>query len=763
MSVYDPLGLLSPITVRLKIELRTLYKHELNLGWDDPIPHEKKEVWVKLIQLLKDTEDVRFPRCVKPANAVGKPELILFNDGSKEAMCAAAYVRWLLDTGEYECRLWSAKTRVTPLQYTSMPRIEMQSAVMSARLSKSIIHHSEMEFSNTYYILDSMCTLALLNKDSLALKDFMGNRVSECHRSVDPSRWYHVKSKDNISDLATRNTAVVDDVVKGSAWQVGPEWLKSSVEEWPVTQDTSGVTIPPEETVKLNIVAAFVCTLGSVVTLERFKHRSFDFLIHTMARVLRVIKMKSLKVVIHKNTVEDLENSERVVIKLSMSFTEADMKKGLLKSLRPRTDDDGVIVMEGRALEQFRAHYGTDRFPILTERDILSYLWMRKVHEENHTGITTTVAKSRRKFWIVRARNVAKKVTRSCYECRLIEKKLAEQQMAPLPKSRLCPSPTFPIVSMDLFGPIYIKDTVKQRTTKKCWGVIFSCTVVRALYIDLTEDYSTDAILQTIRRFVAIRGCPSEIQSDQGSQLIAAAKDIAELVKDWNWEPIQDWATTNKIKWTLAPAEGQHQNGLSESLIKSVKRTMKHKITCQTCTFSQLQMVFFEIANIINSRPIGIVSGSDPRHPEPITPNDLILGRATNEVPQGPFDSEKRITRRFRFLQILVTDWWHEWYAVVLPSLVPSYKWLQRHRNVCVGDVCLIRYGKDKRATYRLGRVIEVNKGSDDLVRKVKLEYKLSDENVFRTVDRPIHGIAVIVPIEEQLNPHAEEFQPREK
>ena len=184
---------------------------------------------------------------------------------------------------------------------------------------------------------------------------------------------------------------------------------------------------------------------------------------------------------------------------------------------------------------------------------------------------------------------------------------------------------------------------------------------------------------------------------------------------------------------------------------------------CQTCTFSQLQMVFFEIANIINSRPIGIVSGSDPRHPEPITPNDLILGRATNEVPQGPFDSEKRITRRFRFLQSLVTDWWHEWYAVVLPSLVPSYKWLQRHRNVCVGDVCLIRYGKDKRATYRLGRVIEVSKGSDDLVRKVKLEYKLSDENVFRTVDRPIHGIAVIVPIEEQLNPHAEEFQPREK
>ena len=88
-----------------------------------------------------------------------------------------------------------------------------------------------------------------------------------------------------------------------------------------------------------------------------------------------------------------------------------------------------------------------------------------------------------------------------------------------------------------------------------------------------------------------------------------------------------------------------------------------------------------------------------------------------------------------------------------------------------VGDVCLIRYGKDKRATYRLGRVIEVVKGDDNLVRKVKLKYKLPTEKTFRFVDRPIHGIAVIVPVEEQqdedeenqdtsLNPQAEPFVP---
>ena len=280
--------------------------------------------------------------------------------------------------------------------------------------------------------------------------------------------------------------------------------------------------------------------------------------------------------------------------------------------------------------------------------------------------------------------------------------------------------------------------------------MIFNCAATRALYLDLTEDYGTDAILHTIRRFVCIRGCPTEIQSDQGSQLIAAAKDIADLVRDWKWETIHAWASSKRMTWTVVPAEGQHQNGLSESLIKSVKRTIKHKIGPHVFTFAQLQTALFEISNIINSRPLGIAPGSDPTDPQPLTPNDLLLGRSSGEVPQGPFDSGKSTTKRFRFLQQLVDDWWQHWYQSVLPTLVPSYKWLQRHRNVEVGDICLIRYKKEVRATYRLGRVKEVKKGSDGLIRKVTLQYKLPSEKVFRTVDRPIQGIAVIVPIEEQ-------------
>ena len=66
-----------------------------------------------------------------------------------------------------------------------------------------------------------------------------------------------------------------------------------------------------------------------------------------------------------------------------------------------------------------------------------------------------------------------------------------------------------------------------------------------------------------------------------------------------------------------------------------------------------------------------------------------------------------------------------------------------------------------KRGTYRLSRVKSVRTGTDGKVRTVTLSYKNENEKVFREVERPIQGIAVIVPVEEQVstqNPNADEF-----
>ena len=763
-SCYDPFGLVTPITIKMKIALRDLFSKELNLSWDDPLPDVLKKKWVEMLQVIKSVEHITFARCIKPeAPTVGLPELIMCNDGSTEAMCATAHIRWQLNDGSYESFLYASKTRVAPLVKESVPRLEAQSAVISVRLSNTITTHSQLEFKEVSYILDSKCTLAAWHKDSIALKEWMANRQSEVLKKSKIEQWSHIESKKNISDLATRTTAKVHEIGEGSDWQKGPSWMQLPKEKWPTSQDITGTSIPLEFLSNKSLVA-FASSTKNIYDIERFRGRSYTFLLRVTATIISMFRNRSLLKAI-KLTAEEVSHAESLCIKASMYYTKQEFDAGKLKSLGAKVEHDGIITVNSRASDAMKSHYGSDRFPILTYKDPLSHIWIQHVHEEEHSGITKTLAKSRRMFWIVRGRKLSEKIKRNCYQCRLLDKKLAEQQMAPLPTSRTKIAPTFHTTSMDLFGPIEIRGTVKQRSRKKVWGVIFNCSVTRATYIDLTEDYGTDSILQTLRRFVCIRGCPAEIHSDQGSQLVAAAKEIAELVKDWDWSPIHEWAATNKITWRLAPAEGQHQNGLSESLVKLTKRSIQHKITGNVLTFSELQTVLFEISNIINSRPIGVMTGSDPECPSPITPNDLILGRATSSVPQGPFDqtASKSITKRFRFLQDLVSQWWSSWYQLAFPKLVPSYKWIQRHRNVRVGDICLIRYRNESRSTYRLGKVDEIKLGADGLVRTIVLKYKLPSEKTMRKVDRPIHGVSVIVPVEEQskLNVDALEFVPK--
>ena len=602
-----------------------------------------------------------------------------------------------------------------------------------------------LKFKQTTHISDSQCTLASLHKDSTALKEVIGNCVSEINSKSKVEDWYYAKSADNISDIGTRPGSTVEDIDRNSEWQRGPAWLAKDKSEWPLTQEIDANSIPPEQLLKSKFTGHTSIATPPLIDINRF--RSYDFLMRVTARIFRVFQRKSFSKT--DPTPECLAKAESFWIKQSMKLTQEKLEKGHLDSLRPKKDENGYIVLSTRALKGMKVNYNQDTFPILASNDPLARLWLRKVHFEDHSGVTKTVAKARRKFWILRARRVAQSLKNSCYVCRLLDKHLAMQQMAPLPDSRLAVTPPFHTTSIDLFGPFVVRDMVKKRTKMKVWGMIATCAATRAVHLDITVSYITDSILQTLRKFTSLRGCPTEIISDQGSQLVAASKDISDLTKDWNWDSVSGWAGNNSIKWTVVPAEAHHHNGLSESMIRSVKRSLSHVVGDNILSFSELQLAMFEVANKINLRPIGVISGSDPEVPTALTPNNLLLGRSTNEVPQGPFTSDARLARRYLFVQSLVDDWWRRWFDSVLPSLVPSYKWRQKFRNVKVGDVCLIRY-KDVRSTYRLGRVVETKEGVDGLVRSVRLQYRLPNEKTFRYVERAVQGVCVIVPIEEQ-------------
>ena len=102
--------------------------------------------------------------------------------------------------------------------------------------------------------------------------------------------------------------------------------------------------------------------------------------------------------------------------------------------------------------------------------------------------------------------------------------------MSDLPEERLRPTTLFYITVVDFFDPYHIKGEVNKRSRGKCYGLIFTCFTTRAIHLDLSTDYSTDAFLYTLRRFTSIRGWPHEFRSDNGSLLVAASKEQRDVV-----------------------------------------------------------------------------------------------------------------------------------------------------------------------------------------------------------------------------------------
>jgi hypothetical protein len=121
---YDPLGLLCAYTVRFKIVMRSLAEEQSGrvVGWDEPVPPGTDKVFREIISHLGELRKISFPRSAQPLGKIkGKPILMVFGDGSVEASCALAYLRWELQDGTVECRLLAGKTRVAPSARSPSP------------------------------------------------------------------------------------------------------------------------------------------------------------------------------------------------------------------------------------------------------------------------------------------------------------------------------------------------------------------------------------------------------------------------------------------------------------------------------------------------------------------------------------------------------------------------------------------------------------------------------------------------------------------
>ena len=171
--------------------------------------------------------------------------LLIFGDGSVEASCALAYLRWEMEDGSVVCRLLAGKTRVAPKCKISIPRMELMGSLVAVRLYQKIKDSLRMEIEGVRFFTDSSAVLGMLNKDSGTFLEFVGTRVSEIRtKSKVDTEWFWIPGELNPADMGTRPTLNPGNMGEESPYQKGFPWMYQPVESWPVKKD---FTPPPAE------------------------------------------------------------------------------------------------------------------------------------------------------------------------------------------------------------------------------------------------------------------------------------------------------------------------------------------------------------------------------------------------------------------------------------------------------------------------------------------------------------------------------------
>lgn len=207
-----------------------------------------------------------------------------------------------------------------------------------------------------------------------------------------------------------------------------------------------------------------------------------------------------------------------------------------------------------------------------------------------------------------------------------------------------------------------------------------------------------------LRRFISIRGCPKVIYFDNGTNLMAGEKELAQRIAKLNSARVTEEFIDRGIDWRKSPSSGSHFGVVWERLIGSSKSAMRAILHPRSVTDEVLRTVFAEVASMLNSRPLTHVH-TDPAEPEPLTPNHFVLGGAhPHRVPDCEEAFDGLTKRRWKQSQFILNQFWRRWMQEYDPSLINREKWDQSARPLRIGDQVLIMDENATRATNNVGR-----------------------------------------------------------
>ncbi|KAL0902584.1 hypothetical protein ABMA27_000420 [Loxostege sticticalis] len=615
MRVY-PLGLLGPIVVKGRILFQQTWRS--NIDWDTELPPTEASKWFEWFQDLSKISALKIPRWYSRAQS-SEPtyrELHVFADASELAYACVAYWRLIYPDGSIKLTLIASKARVSPLKPTSIPRLELQAALIASRIALVIKESHRKKPIRTYFWTDSMTVLQWLRSDARTFKPFVAHRLGEILENSSVKDWRWVPTDFNVADDATRMRPINLDL--SHRWFCGPSFLLKSLEDWP-TEPINTTPVREELKCQLNeLVGLTVVNSDLPIPVTVNFTRFSDWL-----RLLRATARVHQAAAIFRSILDNIRNSKlnnrvsRFRSNYSSAFSYTIIRyiiAGRVKSAENIDPETRYPILLG------------GRHPVVR---LLIQFYHRQAGHANHEYVINAL---RERFWLLRLRNTVRSVAHECLFCKIRKLTPINPATGDLPPQRLAHHQRpFTFTGLDYFGPINV--TVGRRHEKR-YVALYTCLTTRALHLELVHSLSSDSAIMSLRRFIARRGTPNKIYSDNGTAFVGANRILREFYSN----DVQEEAANRGIIWSFIPAAEPSFGGCWERLVGTVKVALKATLKENFPKEETLITLLMEAEAIANSRPLTHVS-TDPNDPTTLTlPFHFLIGSSSNQTLPSPLE-----------------------------------------------------------------------------------------------------------------------------
>lgn len=356
MSVFDPFGFLADKMVTAKILLKQTWSQ--GIDWDEELPRDLAVKFQSLLDAMHSISSFRVPRC----HSLLLPfaidlQLHIFTDASENAMAAVSF--WRIETStKVEVSFVFGKSRTAPKKMTTIPRLELEAAVLGSRMKETIETQYSIKPKQCFIWTDSRTVFLWINSEARKYKPYVMHRIAEIIDNLQGAECRWLPTDLNPADEGTREKEPIRFGTL-TPWIQGPAFLLNASSEWP-TNPNNLQTYEVTEEVKQSPVQMLLISPSEVCLMPLLSRFSKYYrLLRATAWVKRAAEMFRKRGKKGELKILEIDTAERFLcrmVQLEVYPCEiAALEKGQMVEttsdiwrLSPTLDTDKLLRCQGR-------------------------------------------------------------------------------------------------------------------------------------------------------------------------------------------------------------------------------------------------------------------------------------------------------------------------------------------------------------------------------------------------------------------------------